>query len=69
MTSRLHFVGVAADQFEAAVRVWGVPDERHPRATWTVLGDIPGTDKVVLGREAFPVPRKWRGRPLAHDVE
>ena len=29
------------------------------------MGDIPGSDVVILGSDAFPVPRKWR---KAHDA-
>lgn len=61
----VHFVGVAPDQLDSALRIWGQPDSEHDRATWTVMGDLPAVDVVILGRNAFPVPRKWR---KAHDA-
>lgn len=62
MAARVHFVGVSARQYWSALRVWGTPDHVHQRATWSTMGDIPGCDDVVLGEDAFPVPRKWRNR-------
>ena len=59
---KVHFVGVTPRQYWSAMRVWGTPDSVYPSATWSVMGDIPGEDDVVLGEQAFPIPRKWKGR-------
>lgn len=56
----VHFVGVTPDQRYNAVKVWGAPDYEHPRATWSIMGEIAETDVVVLGRAAFPGIRKGR---------
>jgi hypothetical protein len=60
-----HFIGVTADQLPTAVRLWGAPDFTHAKATWSVLGDIPGEDRVVLGDKAFTLPKKWK-KLVAH---
>lgn len=70
--SLVHFVGVANDQYANAVRIWGRPDYVHGRATWSCMGEIDGNDVVILGRGAFPMPRKWRKHPAirgAHYLE
>ena len=54
----VHFVGVTPDQYPNAVRVWGYPAFTHPRATWSCMGEIDGSDTVVLGRDAFKGSRK-----------
>jgi hypothetical protein len=58
----LYFVGFRrdSDAYWNAVRIWGHPDHLHDRATWTVMGDIPGHATVIIGPHAFIRPRKWR---------
>jgi hypothetical protein len=68
MPQLLHFVGVAPDQWRNALRVWGQPDYTHERATWSCMGEIAPGDTVILGRNAFPVPRKWRKVRGAHQL-
>ena len=67
MTKLVHFVGVSADQYPHAVKVWGLPAFTHPRATWSCMGEISEHDLVVLGRDAFPARKVWRSKRAAHD--
>lgn len=64
-----HFIGVASDQYQNAVRIFGVPDFIHGRATWSCMGEIDRHDLVILGRGAFPQVRKWKRKNLtAHSL-
>ena len=67
--SKLHFVGVAPDQYWSALRVWGAPDVVHERATWSAMGDVPANDKVIFGKKAFILPDKIRHKLKAHRKE
>ena len=59
----VHFIGVAADEYWSAMRVWGKPDFTHGRATWSCMGEIDRDDIVILGRGAFPKLGKWKRKP------
>lgn len=66
----LHFVGFRGDEYMRAVRLFGRPDHVWERATWTLMGSIPGSDTVILGPYAFQIPRKWRNAyGAAHNVK